>query len=273
MKQIVPAIIQTIPEENFSEYRLFNHTLNELPDKSSILVNTINQYSYCIANEDSDFKEALIKSDVLLPDGIGVVLAARLLTGEKMKKIAGADLHDHLLQKLNERSGSCFYLGASNATLKIITERMAVDYPKIKVGSYSPPFKPEFSDDDNKRMIDEVNAFKPDVLFVGMTAPKQEKWTYKHKDELQAKIICTVGAVFDFYAGTIERPGKIWIKFGCEWLGRLIHEPKRLWRRYLYFGPMFVWLVVKEKLRQFTLFKGIEAGIYALNPRGANLIR
>jgi N-acetylglucosaminyldiphosphoundecaprenol N-acetyl-beta-D-mannosaminyltransferase len=96
-------------------------------------------------------------------------------------------------------------------------------------------------------MVDAVNAFHPDILFIGMTAPKQEKWAYAHKDRLNARVICCIGAVFDFYAGTVERPSSFMISIGLEWFGRLVREPRRLWRRYLYYGPIFLWLLFKEK--------------------------
>jgi N-acetylglucosaminyldiphosphoundecaprenol N-acetyl-beta-D-mannosaminyltransferase len=235
---------------NFIDYTLFSKALTNLPSKtSSLLVNTINQYSYCIAQKDSYFKKSLQNSDVLLPDGIGAVAAARLLTGQKIKKIAGADVHHYLLDKLNRSGGSCFYLGASEQTLQKIRERIHREYPNIQVETYSPPFKPKFNKQDDEKMISAVNSFEPEVLFVGMTAPKQEKWAYRHKKEIHAKIICTIGAVFDFYAGTIERPGKLWIQLGLEWFIRLIKEPKRMWKRYLYFGPIFIWLMIKEKMK------------------------
>lgn len=234
-------------------YPVFTDTLESLATQKKVLVNTINQYSYCIAEQDPEFKKSLKESDVLLPDGIGIVFAAKLLVKKNIKKIAGADLHYFLLQKINKEHGSCFYLGASLETLRKIEERIHTEYPNIKVGSYSPPFKKRFSEQDNKAMIKQVNQFQPDVLFVGMTAPKQEKWAYAHKDELDSKIICAIGAVFDFYAGTISRPNKIWISLGLEWLGRLIKEPKRLWKRYIYYGAIFGFYLVKEKIN--SLFK------------------
>ncbi|OKS86391.1 WecB/TagA/CpsF family glycosyltransferase [Mucilaginibacter polytrichastri] len=240
---------------SFTDYPVFTKELNDLSSsilkkESSILVNTLNQYSYCIANVDSEFKESLQKSDILLADGIGVVAASRLLTGKKITKIAGADLHQFLLNDLNRNSGSCFYLGASQETLTKIKDKLAVEYPNIKVGFFAPPFKEQFSDEDNSAMVSAVNTFNPDVLFVGMTAPKQEKWAYKHKPQLNANIICTIGAVFDFYAGTVKRPNKIWINMGLEWFVRLVHEPKRLWKRYLYFGPIFVALILTQVIKR-----------------------
>ncbi len=240
---------------NFIDFSIFSAGLSALPSRKQLLVNTINQYSYCIAQEDDAFKKSLQDSDVLLPDGIGVVAAVRLLTGQIIKKVAGADIHQYMLEKLNKTGGKCFYLGATNATLKLIKDKMSLEYPNVSVGTYSPPFKNEFDADDNKQMIDAVNAFQPDVLFVGMTAPKQEKWVNKHKSKINTQVICTIGAVFDFYAGTIERPSSAWRDLGLEWFVRLVKEPVRMSRRYLYFGPVFVFSVLKEKAKMVLFHK------------------
>jgi N-acetylglucosaminyldiphosphoundecaprenol N-acetyl-beta-D-mannosaminyltransferase len=233
-------------------YPVFTDSLDLLQPQRKTLVNTINQYSYCMAEKDPGFKESLMGSDILIPDGVGIVAAYRLLKGRKINKIAGADLHIHLLEKLNKTGGTCFYLGSSARTLQKIKERISIDFPLVKVEVYSPPFKPEFSGEENNQMITAVNAFRPDVLFVGMTAPKQEKWAYAHKAQLEAKIICSIGAVFDFYAGTIERPNELWINLGLEWFGRLVKEPKRMWKRYLYYGPVFGYYIAKEKIKQYV---------------------
>ncbi|WP_316790909.1 WecB/TagA/CpsF family glycosyltransferase [Pedobacter frigoris] len=250
----ISSIIETITgsdqQTNFLVYNVFSKSLAELRNESSLMINTINQYSYCIAEKDSVYKKALKASDVLLPDGIGVVWAARLLTGTILKKIAGADVHEYLLKELNQKSGSCFYLGASTDTLQLIKSKIADIYPNISIGTFSPPFKAVFSEDDNREMINAVNNFHPDVLFVGMTAPKQEKWSFEHRKSLDAKVICTIGAVFDFYAGTIKRPDQVWIDYGLEWFVRLLKEPRRLSKRYLYYGPVFIYYILKEKTRQ-----------------------
>lgn len=231
----------------FLNYSLFSDSLENLSSNAPLLINTINQYSFCIAEKDEVFRHALENSDVLLPDGIAITMATKFLTGQKIKKIAGADLHRFLLEDLNQKSGSCFYLGSSNSTLNKIKEKMAVEFPNVTVGIFSPAYKANFTEFDNKEMLAAVNFAKPDVLFVGMTAPKQEKWTTEHKNLLETKIIGTIGAVFDFYAGTIERPSPIWINLGLEWFVRLIKEPRRMWRRYLYYGPVFLYSIVKEK--------------------------
>ncbi len=229
-------------------YELFSGSLDQLPRGKQVTVNTINQYSYCLAQEDSVFKKALLRSDVLLPDGVGMVIASKWLSRQKIKKIAGADLHCHLLHKLEREKGSCFYMGSSEKTLKLIAERISKEFPNIRVGSYSPPFKTVFSEEDNKAIISAVNTFKPDVLFVGMTAPKQEKWSFTHYKKLDVGLVCSIGAVFDFYAGTVQRPGKFWVSFGLEWLGRLLKEPKRMWKRYIYYGVIFGFYLFREKL-------------------------
>ena len=220
-------------------YSIYTGNLKYLELKGKIIINTLNQYSYCIAKKDSEFRQSLKESDILLPDGVGIVAAARILKGTKIKKIAGADLHRFLLEKLNRERGSCFYLGSTNQTLEVIKQRIAAEYPNIQVESYSPPYKPSFSREENRLMVEKVNSFKPDVLLIGMTAPKQEKWSFQHKNLLQTKMICSIGAVFDFYAGTVERPGNIWINNGLEWFGRLLNEPRRMWKRYLYYGIVF----------------------------------
>jgi N-acetylglucosaminyldiphosphoundecaprenol N-acetyl-beta-D-mannosaminyltransferase len=235
---------------SFQDYSLYNGNLSELAVADKILINTINQYSYCIAEQEAEFKVALQQSDILLPDGVAIVAAVKLLSDLEIKKISGTDIHQHLLEKLNEKRGSCFYLGASENTLQKVVARLAIDFPNVTVGTFSPPYKPEFSDVENKGMLDAVNDFQPDVLFVGMTAPKQEKWSYQYKAKLDAKIICSIGAVFDFYAGTVERPSSFWIKLKLEWFIRLIKEPKRLWKRYLYYGPVFIKLILAEKIKQ-----------------------
>jgi N-acetylglucosaminyldiphosphoundecaprenol N-acetyl-beta-D-mannosaminyltransferase len=237
----------------FFNYFIFCAPFSTILIEDKILINTINQYSFCIAEQDSGFKKALQESDILLPDGMAVVMALRLLTGKKIKKIAGADIHLHLLQELEQKGGSCFYLGSSENTLLKIRERMAIEFPNIKVQIFSPPYKPEFSREDNNLMLEAVNAFQPDVLFVGMTAPKQEKWACTHKEQLNTKIICSIGAVFDFYAGTVQRPSRFWINLRLEWFIRLLKEPKRMWRRYLYYGPVFIGLILEKKIQ--TVFK------------------
>lgn len=229
-------------------YSIFTSKLEQINVKSKSSINTLNQYSYVIAERDPVFKEALMSSDILLPDGVGIVAAALLIKNKSIRKIAGADLHKYLLLELSKVGGRCFYLGSSQNTLDKIKKQLKNEYPNIQASFFSPPFKPAFTDADNAEMIKAVNEFKPDVLFVGMTAPKQEKWVHENKDKVDTNIVCSIGAVFDFYAGTVNRPSQFWIKIGMEWMVRLSNEPKRMWKRYLYYGPVFIAKILKRKL-------------------------
>ncbi len=220
----------------------------KFPIQRQTIINTINPHSYCVAKKDRDFKGALLEGDYLLPDGIGIVYAARVLKGENIKKIAGFDIFLYLMQDLNKTNGRCFFIGTSQNTLNLIKEKVGREYPNVKVSIYSPPYKPEFSECESRKICAKVNNQSPDVLFVGMTAPKQEKWVHKYKHQLDTNIICSIGGVFDFYAGTVKRSHPFWIKLGLEWLPRLIREPKRLFYRNFVSTPKFILEVVWFKL-------------------------
>jgi N-acetylglucosaminyldiphosphoundecaprenol N-acetyl-beta-D-mannosaminyltransferase len=228
-------------------YNLYDGDLAGISLDSKTTINTINQYSYCIAKEDLEFQSALRGSDILLPDGEGVVLAERFLTGKKINKISGTDIHNHLLKQLDKVGGRCFYLGASDVTLTRIKDKIKREYPNIKVGSFAPPFKAVFSEEENNEMISAINDFKADALFIGLTAPKQEKLSQQLKSKLNVKIICAIGAVFDFYSDTVKRPSDFFIKFKLEWFGRFISNPSKMWKRYFYYGPIYGWYVLKLK--------------------------
>ena len=216
------------------------------------LINTINAHSYNVAQKDPDFAEALKKGDYLIPDGASILRACHLLNAKSQPKerIAGWDLFEFEMNRLNEKGGKCFFMGSSEKVLSLIKQRAATDYPNIVVETYSPPYKPEFSEEDNQNIINAINNANPDLLWIGMTAPKQEKWAYRHWSELNINCHCgTIGAVFDFYAGTYQRAPQWWQKHSLEWLYRLIKEPKRMWRRYLIGNPLFLWNILKEKFK------------------------
>ena len=230
------------------------------------VINTINAHSFNIAQKDKLFAEALKNGDYLIPDGASIVKACRWLNAKSQPKerIAGWDLFTFEMDKLekeskelrtkNEKQGwichkkKVMFMGSSEKVLSLIRERVTVDYPNLEAITYSPPYKPEFSDDDNTAIIKAINDANPDLLWIGMTAPKQEKWTYSHWKELQIHChVGTIGAVFDFYAGTAQRAPIWWQKHSLEWLYRLMKEPKRMWRRYIIGNPLFLMNISKEK--------------------------
>lgn len=150
--------------------------------------------------------------------------------------------------KFRERPLTVMFMGSSEKVLDLIVKRAAEVYPHLKIVTYSPPYKPDFSEEDNKAIVEAINAADPDLLWIGMTAPKQEKWTYSHWNELNIHChVGTIGAVFDFFAGTVERAPIWWQRHGLEWLYRLLKEPKRMWRRYIIGNTLFLWNMLKEK--------------------------
>ena len=232
--------------------------LVSLPE-GKLLINTVNAHSFNTAKKDQLFADALTNGDVLIPDGVSIVKACRWIKAKSQPKerIAGWDLFSFEMEKLereseelrtkSEESKVVMFMGSSQKVLDLIVKRAAVNYPHLKVVTYSPPYKPEFSDEDNRAIIDAINDANPDLLWIGMTAPKQEKWTYSHWNELNIHChVGTIGAVFDFFAGTVERAPIWWQEHGLEWLYRLLKEPKRMWRRYIIGNTLFLWNMTKE---------------------------
>ena len=222
--------------------------LASLPE-GKLLINTINAHSFNTAKKDQLFAEALTNGDVLIPDGVSIVTACRRIKAKSQPKerIAGWDLFEFEMSKLEKKGGTVMFMGSSQKVLDLIVKRADKVYPHLKVLTYSPPYKPEFSDEDNKAIIDAINNANPDLLWIGMTAPKQEKWTYSHWKELNIHChVGTIGAVFDFFAGTVERAPIWWQEHGLEWLYRLLKEPKRMWRRYIIGNTLFLWNMTKE---------------------------
>lgn len=252
--------------------------LKQIPE-GKILINTINAHSYNTAQKDTLFAEALQNGDYLIPDGASIVKACRWLKAKSQPKerIAGWDLFMYEMKRLseerrvkNEGSNSfnanlsslnqddsslltlnsslkkVMFLGSSEKVLAKIKQEAAYIFHNIEVITYSPPYKPKFSDEDNRAMIQAINNANPDLLWIGMTAPKQEKWTYEHWNELNIHChVGTIGAVFDFFAGTAKRAPQWWQRHSLEWLYRLLIEPRRMWRRYIIGNTLFLWNIYK----------------------------
>lgn len=228
--------------------------LREIP-AGKILINTLNAYSYVCAQKDEEFAEALLNGDYLVPDGVSIVMATRFVGNPRAprQRVPGWDVFMSGMERLNSSGASgerrkVMFLGSTEYVLNAIRERAAREFPNLDVITYSPPFKVEFSEEDSAAMVAAINAANPDLLFIGMTAPKQEKWISKYWDKLDIHCnVCTIGAVFDFFAGTSKRAPLIMQKYGLEWLHRLCSEPRRMWRRYIIGNTKFVLIVLKEK--------------------------
>jgi len=211
-----------------------------------------NPHSLEVARRDDAFDEALRSADLIVPDGVGIVIASKILGGSIRKRVTGSDIFMGLSERLNEeRSFSYFFLGSTDENLEKITEKMRREYPNIGIaGTYSPPFKPEFDEKESSLMIEAVNRVKPDILWVGMTAPKQEKWILENRDRLDVSCIGAIGAVFDFYTGKVKRSHPAFQRMGLEWLPRLLREPGRLWRRNFVSNPRFLLRVFGSRFQK-----------------------
>jgi len=221
----------------------------EYSSKNAKWLACLNPHSYVVARDDIAFANALKHADWLLPDGIGVVLASKILGGCLGERITGFDFFAAMHNRMNSYGNfSVFFLGSSKETLAKIMDRMNHDYPNIKiVGGYSPPFGTRDFGEAIDDMVASINLARPDVLWVGLGAPKQEKWIYENLNRLEVGFIGAIGAVFDFYSGSVRRPNHIFHRFNFEWLYRLIQEPRRLWRRTFISAPVFLFCVVRAK--------------------------
>jgi len=230
-------------------FNLYTGTADQLPYDSNkkILINTMNPRVFTISRRNEELKKAFENSEYLVEDGQYFALAPLLLKGKYVKKVSGPDVFYAMMDKANNNYGKVFLLGSSRDTLEKMKLRASVDYKNIRVEYFSPPYKDSFSDEDNSEMLSAINKFSPDILFIGMTAPKQEIWSSQYKDKIDARIICSVGAVFEWYARVRKEAGKIWVKLGLEWFIRTIRRPEILKRYPDYL--MFFWFLFLNILR------------------------
>lgn len=204
---------------------------------------TISPNSYGIATKNKDLNSALKRDGLLVLDGVYFGLGYFLRNFKTIKKNQGPDIFYQELEIQKKRNGKVFFLGASDATLALISERMTREYPQIEFETLSPPFRAELSDCDNKDIENRINAFAPDVVFVGMTCPKQEIWVDTNIKRYEGIIFMAIGGVFDWFAGTRKELHPIWWKLRLGWLGRIIQRPEIMKRNF-----PFIWLYIKDML-------------------------
>ena len=208
-----------------------------------------NAHAFVVLQEDDILRKALATAGLVLPDGVGVALASALAGGEIRNKVGGPDVFEALTKRANDDGGvRYFFMGTTSQTLQRIQQRMEAEYPKVTIaGAYAPPMG-DFSEAENNRMVTAINRALPHVLWVGLSAPKQEKWIYLNRNRLKVPVVAAVGAAVDFFCGNKKRPR--WaVRHGLFWLYRLVTEPRRLGARYLLGTPRFLYLATREGLR------------------------
>lgn len=201
--------------------------------------------------KDDEFRLAYDKAALVVTDGMPIVISSRLLGKPIKERITGADLFPALSAVAAEKGFSVFLLGGREGVAALASKKLKMKYPNLIVaGVYSPPFGFEKSDEECQKIIRLVNEAKPNLLFVGVGSPKQEKWTYKYIDELSINVAVCVGGAFDFVAGTVKRAPKFLQRLSLEWFWRLIHEPRRLFRRYIIRDSRFFVILIKELVKR-----------------------
>lgn len=178
-----------------------------------------------------------------------VLIWVSKIFGNKIKcRVTGCELLYLFAELAEQQSYKVFLLGASQKTINIAQKKLKYQFPNLNIVGYLNGY---FTDDNY--VINEINKLQPDILFIGMGSPNQEKWIYKNINKLNKGVAFCIGGVFEIVAGNLKRAPKFIQNIGLEWFWRLIQEPKRLWKRYLIGNTVFLWLVLKELMKKRVL--------------------
>jgi len=221
-----------------------NHLLrtikDRLPELSGNYICATNVHAIVTAYRNESYRKVQNDAFMRLPDGAPVAMVAGTRSETRAEKISGPDVMTEIFKVSASYGYKHYFYGSTEETLKKLEDTLYKKYPGINiVGMKSPPFRPLTKEEDAE-VIRDINHAKPDFIWVGLGAPKQEIWMYEHQEKVNGLMI-GVGAGFDFHAGTVKR-APVWMqKCGLEWFYRLTQEPKRLFRRYLSTNACFVW--------------------------------
>jgi N-acetylglucosaminyldiphosphoundecaprenol N-acetyl-beta-D-mannosaminyltransferase len=201
------------------------------------------------SQRDPALKEIHNRSGLTTPDGMPMVWAGRAAGAAHMRRVYGPDLMLAVLERAAERGWSSFFYGGAEGTPERLVERLRERFPGLVVaGTYSPPFRP-LTPDEDVAIVERINASGAQLVWVGLSTPKQERWMADHVGRLDAAALLGVGAAFDIHAGTLRQAPRWMQGKGLEWLYRLYREPRRLWRRYLRNNPAFVLAILRHRPR------------------------
>jgi N-acetylglucosaminyldiphosphoundecaprenol N-acetyl-beta-D-mannosaminyltransferase len=195
------------------------------------------------SQRDDDLRQIHNSAGMVTPDGMPLVWLSRLNGHRHVERVYGPDLMLACCKHSVTRGYRHFFYGGADGVAEKLAERLRKRFPGLKVvGTFSPPFRPLDVGEDNDA-VRRINEARPDIVWVGMGTPKQERWMWDHRDRLDAAVLIGVGAAFDFHSG-LKRQAPRWMqRNGLEWLFRLLSEPRRLGPRYLINNPLFLWKV------------------------------
>lgn len=216
--------------------------------RRSKVVCICNAHSAVTTKTDPEFRDVLLQADMATADGAPIAFIMRRLGHPFQMRINGPDLMFKCCAEA-AKSGDAIYLyGSTQETLKALKRNLVVRFPSLKiVGAYSPPFR-ELTAEEDKMVVNDINNSGAGIVWVGLGCPKQEKWMAAQRGRVNAVMI-GIGAAFDYHAGTIKRAPHWMQRSGFEWLHRLVHEPRRLWRRYLVTNSLFIWYGAIQLMR------------------------
>ncbi len=207
---------------------------------------TSNAKNIILSKEEIEIREAVNNSSLSVPDGISLILVARMLGYHLKERVYGPDLMLGFLRATQNKGYSHFFYGSTPEILDLLIKNLKAKFPGLKIAGYhSPPFR-ELTEEEDKKAVEVINKVSPDVLWIGLGGVKQELWMYNHRDRSKVPVMVGVGAAFDFLSGTKKQAPKWMQKSGLEWLFRLITEPRRLWKRYILGNSIFIYLICKE---------------------------
>jgi N-acetylglucosaminyldiphosphoundecaprenol N-acetyl-beta-D-mannosaminyltransferase len=202
-----------------------------------------------LAKDDPSFAEILNSADIATPDGMPVVWALRSFGSIGQQRVYGPTLMLELCRSAAEHGHRIYLYGGHAAVLPLLENRLREQFPGLPiVGRYSPPFR-ALSREEDEAIQEMIRNARPDLIFVGLSTPKQERWMFEHRHAFPGVTMIGVGAAFDFHAGRMPQAPAWMQRRGLEWLFRLISEPRRLWRRYLLVTPRFLPLWGLQRLK------------------------
>ncbi|HKF47516.1 MAG TPA: WecB/TagA/CpsF family glycosyltransferase [Terracidiphilus sp.] len=210
-------------------------------------ITCVNPHSVMTCRRDHAFHTAIAESDLAVPDGVGITIAARLLHERRLPRVAGPSMMLHVCDAGRPHGLRHFFYGGGAGVADVVAERLSRQFPSLQVaGTMSPPFRP-LNPDEEANIVEEINRSRPDIVWVALGTGKQEKWMREHSSRLQATALVGVGAAFDFHAG-VTPWAPAWVRHaGLEWAYRLLHEPRRLWRRNLD-SPVFLARILGQSM-------------------------
>ncbi len=212
---------------------------------------------------DAQLKDSVQSCDIINIDGMGVVLAARLLGHSVAERVAGVDLFDALLDMSSRNGFSVFLLGATEDVVAAAAERVRATYPRLKIAGYHHGY---FWDDE-ATMVECIRASGAQLLFVAISSPKKENFINRWRDQLGVTFVMGVGGTFDVVAGKVKR-APVWMRTsGLEWLYRVIQEPRRMWKRYLLTNSQFAWILLNAIYRQYSAARRATESVREDDPR------